>query len=251
MELRRRGDSDSQLAQCAARRQAPSSQRARVPATTVAASDAGDGGSATTTRSEGSAAATKEAGSAFESPTRGVRNLCCGCCGCAGADGTPALVVVEWRLLLLTSSCCKCCGERRRSERARTCVGCWQSDSELAGGGMGPTQECTNRPEAPRRSYARATTGSVRSVRTAAWRGAWWLSASAGGGGVIRNGVAADLWACRSGGRGRKMRSCGSVRARGQMRAVVRRDADARKMGHLRLSLLLTLTPCRSCRCRC
>ena len=31
----------------------------------------------------------------------------------------------------------------------------------------------------------------------------------------------------------------------------MRRDADARKMGHLRLSLLLTLTPCRSCHYRC
>ena len=107
------------------------------------------------------------------------------------------LRVVEWKLLLLTSPCCKCCGERRRGERARTCVGCWRSDSEPADGGMGPTQECTNRPEAPRRSYARATTGSVRSVRTAAWRGAWWLSASAdGGGGVVRDGVAADVPVC-------------------------------------------------------
>ena len=40
---------------------------------------------------------------------------------------------------------------------ARICVGCWRSDSEPAGGGMGPTQECANRPEALRRSHARAT----------------------------------------------------------------------------------------------
>ena len=99
-----------------------------------------------------------------------------------------------------------------RCERARTGVGCWRSDSEPTGGGMGPTQECANEPGAPRRSHGRATAGPVRSVRTAACAEAWRLSASAGGGGVMRSGVAADVWACRSGGGRRKLCSCGRVR---------------------------------------
>ena len=50
VELRMRGDCDSQLAQCAVRGQAPLLQQARVPATTEAVSNAGDGGSAMATR---------------------------------------------------------------------------------------------------------------------------------------------------------------------------------------------------------
>ena len=123
-----RGDCDSQLAQCAVRRQAPSLQRARVHATTVAVSDAGDGGSATTTRSEGRAAATKEAESAVESPTRGVRNWCCGRCGCAGADSGGVAVAVADELVLQMLP-------RGVSEaKARTCDRSWRCDGDAADG---------------------------------------------------------------------------------------------------------------------